>query len=257
MAYYNSVDEKKKEPQQQDSLKMVFLVLIILFSFYFIGYFLGTLIVPKQEKKIMEEVPKNVEYEVDSPKIVNLISRLFSGMNCWVVEDFAKDKMVSVKDLSSERIYEIVHYGSLIPNQVDKITLADFQKEINNYLADGYLFDAENIDYTYLSCYQYQYHEDDQTFYRSEMVCGGVCGPNRTQYKIVKAKEEDDILNVEIRVLFGSQQESTSFYADYNRSQFVTDQVDDLDSYFDQGSLYLFTFKKKDNHYLFVSSTLK
>ena len=97
---------------------------------------------------------------------------------------------------------------------------------------------------------------ESKTFKKHETACGGTCGPNSSRYKITSAVEKDNVLRVYVRVLFGSQAENTKFYSDYGRVNFVTDDVEKLNEYYEDGGHYLFTFYKEDGYYVFVSSEL-
>lgn len=258
MAFYSSKSEKKSEKPKVEPFSTVLLILVLLLAFYGVGYFIGTNLVPQEEKRVdttSNQKKQDGTYDVESPKIVRLLSNLVSGNSCQI-EEFANSQVITVKDLFSERIFQIVEYGSLLPSDVSEISLEDFQKEISHYLADGYTFDPLKIDFSKI-CSSYTYDSKNLVFKREEKECSSPCGVNESQYQITKAAYHDEVLTLTVRVLFGSSAESTNYYKDYLRTEFVTNDIDQLDSYFSQGGEYIFTFKDDNNHFVFVSSKAK
>ena len=251
MAVYTNKEEKKKD----QSLKNVLIVMGILVLFFFVGYAIGVHFMPKEvEDEIIEDV--ETEYEVDDPIVVNLMSTLISGDDCWSIETYANDHKVSVKDIPSDRLYKVVELNSFYSKGIEAMSIEDFDTEIQNYFSIGYHFDPDSIDYSGAGCFQYSYDSDTQTFTKQENECEAVCGPNRTQYIITRAVEKDLTLNIYIKVLFGSQAESTNFYKDYERLEFITNDYENIADYMYKGEDYIFTFQKVNDRYLYVSSEI-
>ena len=251
MAVYDS-----NTPEKEDqSFKSIIIVMVLLVVFFCGGYFLGTFLTPK-EKEVKEEKPEIMEtqYDTDDEKIVSLISRLVAGTDCWNIEIYTNDHPVTVKDIPSERIYQVVELASFYSKGIETVRIEDFDAEIQKYFGKGYLFEPEKIDFNGSNCFQYTYDKETKIFTKRETACGGTCGPNRTQYKITRAVEKEQVLKIYVKVLFGSKAESTNFYSDYARTNFVTNDYEHIEEYIHKGEDYIFTFEKVDNHYVYVSS---
>ena len=62
---------------------------------------------------------------------------------------------------------------------------------------------------------------------------------------IERALKKEDSLLIYVKVLFGSQAESTNFFRDFERTEVVTNDYENIESYMDQGKDYVFTFQMK------------
>ena len=147
----------------------------------------------------------------------------------------------------------MLEHWSYDSKTIKEISLKDFQESIKHYFKEGYTFDPSKVHYNGASCFPYTYNADLEKFVFQETSCGGTCGPNRSQYKITGAVEKNSILKVDVKVLFGSQAEDVKFYSDYQRTNFVTDDYENIEDYYKNGGEYLFTFEKVDGYYVFSS----
>ena len=72
---------------------------------------------------------------------------------------------------------------------------------------------------------------------------------------VTKAIEEDGMLKLTLRVVFGD--DNSSFYADFNHSKLLDSNVNEYTLVpYEKGSAYLVTYKIEDGNYVFVSSEL-
>lgn len=247
----------KKEAQDDTSLKTIFIVLLILIGCYCGGYFIGIRLIParsKDTKTVISNSNKEIDYKVTDEKIVHLMERLMVGFDCWNIETYANDKTITPKELSNDKIFEVVSLSSYSPKNVNSFSLDEFIEESKKYFKDEFEFNPEKINYSGKNCLPYKYDLNDKIFKKQETACGGNCGPNRSQYKIISAIEKSNVLRIGVKVLFGSQAEDVKFYSDYERKNFVTDDYEKLDDYLEKGDSYLFTFEKADGYFVFVSS---
>ena len=246
------MDTNVNEKKENNSLIKVILILAVLVVFFGIGFVIAKHFIPVEETDIeIEEVVTT--YDEDDSMIQTLLSQLTVGEDCWIIEEYANDHKVSVKDLSNTRIYEVTSINSFYSKGVESVDIEDFDTEIQKYFAIGYSFEPEKTNDS-VGCNPYSYDSETQKFIGSKLACGSTCGPNRSQYKVMGATEKDLILTVSVRVLFGSQAEQIAFYSDYERTNYITDDYEHLDDYYKEGDEYLFTFEKVEDHYVFVSS---
>ena len=248
-------EEKNEETEEVEKLefspKSVIIAFILMVLFFFVGYCIGNMWLSPEDEDVVNNQTK---YAVDDVAIVELMERLFAGTDCNQIEVFTNDHKIFVNDLSNEVLFQVTELASFAPKGVETMSITDFDTEIQKYFAKGYEFNPEAINYQGKECFSYYYDAPSKTFGKQETACGGTCGPNHTQYKIVKAVSQDDILRVTIKVLFGSQAESVAFYSNYERTEYVTDDYENIDKYFDKGASYIFTFSKVDDNFVYESS---
>ena len=242
---------EEEVPKLEISIKSVIITLFFMVLFFFVGYCIGNNWLSPEDSETLNNQTK---YAIDDVMIVDLMERLFAGTDCNAIEVFTNDHKIFVNDLSNEVLFQVTELASFAPKGVETMSIADFDTEIQKYFAKGYEFNPEEINYQGRECFSYYYDAPSKTFGKQETACGGTCGPNSTQYKIVKAVSQDDILRVTIKVLFGSQSESVAFYSNYERTEYVTDDYENIDDYFDKGATYIFTFSKADDNFVYESS---
>lgn len=243
------MDQEKKDAQ---SIKTVFIVLAILIVCFLLGFFVGRRYLVPEKPQVIESI--ETELDVEDETIRDLIPQLVAGNDCWNIEIYANDHKVTTKDLTNETLFNVTSFASFYAKGIESMSLEDFDSEIQTYFDVGYAFDPEAIDYTSHACFPYTYDAETQRFVKQETACGGVCGPNSSQYLVTRAYVKDDVLKIYVKVLFGSQAESTNFFSDYARTQFITNDADNITAYLHQGNDYVFTFNKIEDHYVFVSS---
>lgn len=249
-------NEKKKENKEDSSLKYILIMMVVLVVFYCGGYLIGTHLIPQVTKTTSGPVineHREIKYNDKDETIVRLLEHLTVGPDCWNIEKFANDKKITSADLDDSTIFEIVSLAAF--DKVGSFTLDEFHEKVKEYFKEGYTFNPEKIDKN--KCFHFAYKADTKTFERLDQVCGGTCGPNSTQYKVMGGVEKNSILTVDVKVLFGSQAEDVKFYSDYKRTNFVSNDAEHLDQYFIKGGDYVFTFEKVDGYYVFVSSEAK
>ena len=245
----------KRKPRKDDNnFRKYVTITVTIIVVFGVGYLVGLGSMYLVSKKNVSEKYNKIENLEDS-RVASLISNLIAGVDCWNIEEYANDHKVTVKDLSSERIFQVVQWGSFYDKKTSA-SLDEFNSEIQKYFSIGYSFDPEQIQYSG-NCNPLHYNAERKEFYLSKLACMDACGPNSTQYKIVDVEDNGFDLKVTIRVLFGSQAESVHFYSDYARRHYITDDYEHLDSYFNQGDTYQFTFLRVDDNYLYVSSEKK
>ena len=239
------------ETEKKSQLKTILIIVGAFILCFGIGFYLGKRYLTPKEPEIIDSV--ETEMDVESPEISSLIPQLLAGGDCSSIEIYANDHKVTVKDLSSDVLYRVTAFGSYQSKGIESMSLEDFDSDIQTYFDTGYLFNPEEISYQG-ECMPYVYDAETQRFTKQESACGVICGPNSSRYMVARAYIKDDVLKVYVKVLFGSEAESTNFYRDYGREEFVTNDVDNLDTYLYQGKDYIFTFQKVEDQYLFTSS---
>ncbi|MBR3210946.1 MAG: hypothetical protein IKF71_03290 [Bacilli bacterium] len=242
--------KKKNQIIKKQSLKKFLAILVVFLLVFGIGYILGIGSMNMVPNLDIQEYKKITE--VEDERVKNLVDTLMAGGDCWNVEDYANDHKVDVKNIPDERLYQVVQWGSFYKKGPSTVPLNDFIAEMKNYFSIGFNFDPSKINKE--TCNPYSYNEEKQEFVALKIACIDQCGPNRTLYKIMDVEDNGFDLKVTVNVLFGSQAESVHYYADYERLQYITDDYENIDQYFDQGNSYLFTFLRVDEKYLFVSS---
>ena len=246
---------KKKNIKGPKNIKKYIYPLVAVFVVFGIGYFVGLGSMKILSKKDTSNGYQKIDI-VDDAVVTTLMKNLTAGSDCWNIEEYANDHKVDVKSISDERIYQVVQWGSFYNKGKSTITLDEFNAEIKNYFSIGYSFDPNKISSS-SSCNPFSYNENTQEFVALKLACQDLCGPNKTQYKIMDVEDDGFHLTVTVNVLFGSQAEKVAYYSDYERTNFITDDYEHLDQYYDQGDSYLFTFLRVDNQYLYVSSEKK
>ncbi len=243
-----------EENKKKKSIIRIIILIVAIGLCFGLGYLVATLANPKPNIPVEEEVEEvETTIEVDEA-ITHLVDRLVAGDGCNGIEFYTNDHKVTVKDITNERLFKITELESFSSKGIESMSIEDVDTEIQKIFSKGYLFKPEEIDYKDSNCFQYTYDKDKQIFTKQETACGGSCGPNRDYYKVVNAVEKNDVLNVEVKVLFSSGGESMNIYSDYERLNLVTNDAEHIEDNLDKGSSYIFTFEKVDNNYLFVSS---
>jgi len=262
------MEEKENEKviennQNKKSPVAIIIIILLMLVFLFSGYFLsasGIVNFGKEENSgnptPVPEVTKPevksevIHYEITDAKISKLIEKLTSGgLECNAIEYFAKDKKVEAKDISNFRAYHIAESNEFFNSGKQTISLDEFTKVVQSYLGKDYSFNPESIDYKD-SCPQYKYDSNTKTFTKQETACGGTCGP-RTLHQIIKAVDTDGVLELKVKVAFVKN--DGTYYADYARTNKITNTMDENVSY-DKADTYKFIFKTEGDNYVFVSA---
>ena len=256
------MEKNETKEKKSNGVLVTVLVILLLVVFTCFGYAAGGV---RVSKTTIEETSKKVEekneskssskatvYETTDEMITNLLNTLFSIPGCGAgIEAFMNNSKVGVKDVTNLQAYHMVqknHWND------ESISLDDFQKEVKKYLGKDYIFEATSIDYKGETCPIFNYDSASQTFKKQETACGWTCGPVGTRYLVTKAVEEDGMLKLTLRVVFG---DNTSFYADFNHTKLLDSDVNEYTLVpYEKGSAYLVTYKLEDGNYVFISSEL-
>ena len=209
----------------------------------------------EKEKKEEKKEPVVTNYAVTDEKVANLIKNIDVGAleNCNGFEDYANDKKVESKDVSSLKAYRIGE-REFYDSKKQSVSLDEFTKAIQKYLGKDYkyvpLTDGDEKD----RCISYVYDESTKTYKFQQTACGGTCGPT-TDYKLVKAVDTDGVLKLDVKVIFASYEDGKmGYYSDYSKTSKIGTFEESIDPLYDKGSDYQFTFKLEDGNYVFVSS---
>ena len=249
---------EKKEEKKTNGVLVTVLVVLLLLVFTGFGYAIGGVRLNKQTMKkvstTVEEKEQNNKttmtvYETTDEKITSLLDTLFSFPTCNVVDMYAKDTVVTNKDITNLQAYNMVQKNYW--NQ-ESVSLEEFQKAIHKYLGKDYTFDPTSINYQGETCPQFNYDASSQTFKKQETACGWTCGPVGTHYQITKAVEENGVLTLSLRVVFGDG--GSTFYADSKHNTVLVNDVNEYTTVpYAKGNLYKVVYKLEDGNYVFNS----
>lgn len=260
---YNGREVKKTQAALSPvaTFGIVFVVLLFLIGSFAAGYYVGNSFqidlksgtIEKTEKDKKEETTV-VNYKINDPKIVSTIDTLTKsfGSDCWSVEDFANDRIITANDVSNTRAFAIVENNNYYSSGRTSIPADEVKDEIKKYLGPDYVFVPSSVQYDESKCTQYKYNAEKKQFERKANSANRLCPYYATLIKIIKAIEINDDLEIHVKVLFGST--DGTYYEDYARKNLVTRNINIASSIVYAGSDYLFKFKKSDGKYFFVSS---
>ena len=204
---------------------------------------------------------ENTEYEKYNKLINNLLEiDLARGReySCSALDKLVVDKKIVANDITNDMAWDIIMAdGSL--KRSESISLDTVNSFIRKYLGKDYVFDPKSVD-TNVCSGHYEYDETTKTYNLIPTQgggCGGTCGP-MTTYKIVKAVDTDGTLVLNVKVVFAKYTEGSeyAYFSDYARTNGIGDNSEktDINTLFEKGADYLFTFKLEDGNYVFVSS---
>ena len=246
------------EPKKKSPIGIIILVIILMIGCLVGGYYLNESGILSGDKKDTEEKddkePVVTNYEVTDSKVAKLIDNLTrGGFDCQVLTTYANNGKVTVSNISADRAYRIAE-SEIFDSNKESYSLDDVTAIVQKYLGKDYNFNpADKMGKD--QCYQYYYDAASKTFKKQQTACGGTCGP-KTSYKLVKAVDTDGTLVLNVKVVFAKYDTGSEydFFSDYAATKGIGKAEDDLNSLYDKGSDYKFTFKLEDDHYVFVSS---
>lgn len=196
-------------------------------------------------------------YAVTDEKITKLLQTLSTnGHSCSEsFEYLARSDKFEAKDFGVQEAYHMLEYNYINAHK-DSVSLDEYTENIKKILGKDYQFDVSKFNSNSGDCPQYKYNADSKNFTKQETACGWTCGPYSSTYRIVKAVESNDVLEVSVKSVFYTDD---GFYKDASKTQLITKTRNDssyelTDEVFAQGGDYLFTFKNEDGNYVFVSS---
>ena len=213
------------------------------------------------EEQETTNTSENTEYEkynklIDSLLKIDLARERENS--CSPLDIFVIDKKVVANDISNDMAWDIIMYDSSF-EKGESISLDSVNSAIKKYLGKDYIFDPKSVN-TNVCNGHYEYDETTKTYNLIPIQgggCGGSCGP-KTVYKIVKAVDTDGTLVLNVKVVFAKYEEGSeyAYFSDYARTNGIGSNLFDTDinTLFEKGADYLFTFKLEDGNYVFVSS---
>ena len=227
--------------------------IIILFLSIFVltvGCILGVyLFTHKEEKKEEKNSKKEViTYEVTDNKILDIL-KMFDGPGCdSVIEIFINDHTVYANDIPSLIAASVPWNRGDLEKEGNKIPLEQYTKYVQKYFGNDYKFEPKKGDS--LLCI-WSYDENEKAFIKELEPACGCTSAEKTVYRVVKAIEENDVLEIDLRVIF-YRDSTNSYYADYEATRSIPTTDSFTDESFNQSSLYRMIFKKINNNYIFV-----
>ena len=256
-----------RTPKKKSPIGLIILIIILMCGCLVGGYFINekgliklgnekeTKEEKKKETKKEEKEPVVTNYAVTDEKVANLIRNIDVGAleNCNGFEDYASNKKVEAKDVSSIKAFRIAETAEFFNSGKQSITLDEFTKVVQKFLGKDYKFNPED-GMGKGKCMSYYYDASTKTFNKQETACGGTCGPI-TNYKLVKAVDTDGVLKLDVKVIFASTDEGKmGYYSDYSKTNKIGTFEEQIDPLYNKGSDYQFTFKLEDGNYVYVSS---
>lgn len=216
----------------------------------------------KDESEV-KETEKTEVLEVVSNDVKHLFNTLTSGTGQYCgIWNYFSDKKVTTEDISNDLAASIVlnslyNNGMAINRKATVFTKDQMDAEMRKIFGKDYQYTHKDIDI----CPSYKYDEKEQTYTVGDGQCSGACGaPNKA--KIVKALKKNDKIEIYVRVLFSSLNDSVStvYYKDVNKTQPINvEKAGVVDYYisdetYAEGSLYKMTFNLEDGNYIFAYS---
>lgn len=194
-----------------------------------------------------------VEKDSSDGAYKNLVKALFAGGGeCNGIEEFVNDRVVVANDISSSRAFYAALEDSFYNTSSKEISLKDMESAVKRLFGEEYVFNPEEID-SKSNCTGFEYKGGK--FVSKKNTCKTSCNISSTKYDVVKVVEEYGKYTIDIKVLFGSNDDSNiGFYSDYYRSNLVTDSFTEATKLINSGNTYRFVFGSEGSNYYFVSS---
>ena len=253
------MEDKKKSPV--GTIVIVIIIVLLMIACLIGGYLINEMNNKKDNDgdsviELDDETKEQNEivYETTDETVSKLIEKYRSGFDCSRLEVFANDKKVKASDISNDVAYEVAVFNKNDVFTKDTVTVEEVTKEVQKYFGKDYKFNPDSLKERKGTCISHYYDKENKQFAYQETACGGTCGP-RTTYKLTKAIEKNGKLELTIKVLFASWDKGKEgYYSDYQKTNKIGTFEDYLESMFEKGSTYKFTFKNEDGNYVFVSS---
>ena len=238
------VEEKLEEEKKERTSKVTIwaLVIVLILALGYIAYDKGLIFSnPSSNTDISDkedhagnkkEEDENKDYitklEVNDNTVVDLFNKMnnVAGHYCGVSEYYT-DSKVTAASLGNEFVYKLASLNvEKMYGKVD-ITEAQFDNAVSNIFGSNYKYN--HIAYTNV-CTRYIYNPNTKVYvYQKQPVCDDSsfsCNQdNPDLLEIVGAYKDDKTLNIEIGVLFATDNGNNTYtyYKDYKRTQIVTD----------------------------------
>lgn len=193
-----------------------------------------------------------VEKDSSDGAYKNLVKALFAGGgDCNGIEEFANGAKVEANDISSSRAFYAALEDSFYNSSSKEISLKDMESAVKRLFGNDYEFKPEEIDENNCTGYEYK----NGKFVSKKNTCKTSCKISSTKYEVVKVVEEYEKYTIDVKVLFGSNDDNNiAFYSDFYRSNLVTDNFNDAVKSINSGNTYRFIFGTEGNNYYYVSS---
>lgn len=260
------VTGKNNKPMDKDAkrkkLSIICMMIVVLaLVIAMISLILNFVSKGKKNKEV--EDPSYEEVEVDPNKIIKrdagdgkysgLLNKLTANGGCYAIEAYANNHKVEVSSISNLRAFQMAgkEFYSL---GNDKVSVEEFTSRVKNLLGSEYEFNPDEIDYSSLSCLEYKYDSSKKQFKKQKKSCSEDCSLYSSKYRIIDVFEQNNQLFIDVKVLFGSNDEVQKFYADYGRTIVLSETANNSDYYFGQATTYRFVFKNESGRSVFVSS---
>lgn len=238
------VDEKLEEGKKERTSKVTIwaLVIVLILALGYIAYDKGLIFSNSSSNadisdkdnnagnKKDEEEKENKDYitklEVNDSIVLDSFSKM-AGFSCFVNKYYYTDSKVTSSSFGNEFVYKLASLNvEKMYGKVD-ITEAQFDNAVSNIFGSNYKYN--HIAYTNV-CTRYIYNPNTKVYvYQEQPVCDDSsfsCNQdNLDLLEIVGAYKDDKTLNIEIGVLFATDNGNNTYtyYKDYKRTQIVTD----------------------------------
>lgn len=193
-------------------------------------------------------------YSVDDSKIVNLMDKLVNNPSALLSDSysgfelFSSNRLFTVNEIRNAAVYYMVTRSEFTSPYRSSFSLDEMNAAVRKYFGN-YNFDPNDLGEA--SCSNWKFDSNANTF-NSEGGCGASY-PFSTSYKIVSASDKNGTLDINLKVVF-YQRDSKKYYSDYDKTNEIGQEEDDLEDLYELGARYKFKFKLENGNYVFVSS---
>ena len=272
-AFESNNDQEKLEedkPKKKNKAPIIIFILLLLIC---VGAFIFIFTQGDKKEKEEKDKPKADTTEIsvsDATDIVRFFEyddKVFKddGIECnGRLAKFFKDKTFEVKDidedLANSYIVKKAYEEELVESAGNDDDITNFEINLDAYknysktlFGDSYEEKIKNkITYSNIECLL----DEGESKYACEVkytVQVVSCTDGNVSYKVEKATYKDNEVNVYVKVLF---KKDDKFYSDYAKEKVLkSDIIDDAFEELQKGN-YIMKFKKNNNDYTFISSSL-
>lgn len=240
----------------------ILIVILFLALIGLVGYILYTKGIINKDNKTTSNDNKTINLSIDDEKVINSYEAITSTYFGPTIGDYFVGKDITAKDVSNPSAYAVAATEILkdknmgVLDEGASFTVEELNKKIDELFGEDYEFAVQHY-----GCPIYDYDEANQTFTKSELGCGFEAQENVLLNRVVMAEENNNELDVYVRVLYGTNNLDTgvtTYFSDYGKTNSIGDFYGtDLSlSDISKGSLYKLTFAEKDGTFQFKTSKL-